>query len=113
MLSPVVREFAAQRARANGRDMRPQANLRRQFVDAFLANHRGIHIGREQLLGPVLGGLHDNTDRGPVESLPRAIRRLFQTVLQDGRTGNVSGDPGSSQNGGLARGARRRVSSGF
>ena len=41
-----------------------QADVIGQFVDAFLADHGGIHVGQEELLAPVGGRLHHHIDAG-------------------------------------------------
>ena len=33
-----------------------------EFVDAFLFDHGGVHVGQKQLLAPVGGGLHHDVD---------------------------------------------------
>ena len=45
-----------------------------QFVDAFLADHGGIHVGQKKLLAPESPGLHHNVDR-------QVAARLAQPVL--------------------------------
>ena len=56
-------DFAAHRAFGDGGDMRLQAGEIGQFVDAFLADHGGIHVGQKKLLAPGRDRLHDNVDR--------------------------------------------------
>ena len=56
-------DLAAHRALGDRGDMRLQADVVRKFVDAFLADHGGIHVGDEQLLARGSGRLHDDVDR--------------------------------------------------
>ena len=46
-------DLAAHRAFGDGGDMRLEAGEIGQFVDAFLADHGGIHVGEKKLLAPV------------------------------------------------------------
>ena len=64
-------DLAAHRAFGDRSDMRLEAGEVGQFVDAFLADHGGIHVGQQKLLAPVGLRLHDNVDR-QVASSPRA-----------------------------------------
>lgn len=56
-------DFAAHRAFGDGGDVRLQAGEVGQFIESFLAGHRGIHVGEKKLLAPERGRLHDNVDR--------------------------------------------------
>ena len=66
-------DFAAHRAFGDGGDMGLQPGEIRQFVDAFLADHGGIHVGQKKLLAPVDPGLHDNVDRQVAARLAEAF----------------------------------------
>ena len=66
-------DFAAHRALGNGGDMRLQAGEIRQFVDAFLPDHGGIHVGQKKLLAPESPRLHDNVDRQIAARLAQAV----------------------------------------
>ncbi len=41
-----------------------QPDIGGEFVDAFLPDHGGIHVGEEQRLAPGRVGLDDDVDRG-------------------------------------------------
>ena len=56
-------DFAAHRAFGDRGDMRLQPGEIGQFVDAFLADHGGIHVRQKKLLAPDRDRLHDNVDR--------------------------------------------------
>ncbi len=66
-------DFAAHRALGNPGDMRLQAGKIRQFVDAFLADHGGIHVGQKKLLAPESPRLHHNVDRQIAARLAQAV----------------------------------------
>ena len=68
-------DFAAHRALGDGSDMRFEAGKIRQFVDAFLADHGGIHVGQKKLLAPARLRLHHNVDRQIAARLAQAVRR--------------------------------------
>ncbi len=65
-------DFAAHRALGDPGDMRLQADIIRQLVDAFLADHGGIHVGQQKLLAPQRPGLHHNVDRQIAPRLAQA-----------------------------------------
>ena len=44
-------------------DMRLQPGKIGQLVDAFLADHGGVHVGQKKLLAPRRLRLHDDVDR--------------------------------------------------
>jgi len=52
--------------------MRLQPGEISQFVDAFLADHGGIHVGEKKLLAPGRPRLHDNVDRQVAPRLAQA-----------------------------------------
>ena len=56
-------------------DMRLQAGEIRQFVDAFLPDHGGIHVGQQKLLAPDAPGLHHDVDGQIAARLAQAGRR--------------------------------------
>ena len=56
-------DFAAHGALGDGGDRRADARFGGEFVDAFLADQRRVHIGDEQFLGAPLHGLDDDVDR--------------------------------------------------
>ena len=43
----------------NRRDVILEPDVRRKFIDAFLADHGGIHVGQKKLFAPVTCRLHD------------------------------------------------------
>ena len=65
-------DFAAHRAFGDPGDMRLQPGEIGQFVDAFLADHGGIHVGQKKLLAPDRSRLHDNVDRQVAARLAQA-----------------------------------------
>jgi tRNA dimethylallyltransferase len=62
-------DLPAHGAFSDGGDLRPFAGKIRQFVDAFLADHGGIHVGHKKLLAPDGLRLHQNVD-GQVAARP-------------------------------------------
>ena len=87
-------ELAAHGALGDGGDVRLQAGVVGQFVDALLADHGGIHVGEEQPLaaGPVRR--HDHVDRPSGEAPAQVVgeRALaFHAAVGQGK-GNVGGD---------------------
>ena len=52
--------------------MRLEAGEIGQLVDAFLADHGGIHVGQQKPLAPDAGRLHDNVDRQVAARLAQA-----------------------------------------
>ena len=83
-------DLAAHRAFGDPGDMGFQADIVGQFVDAFLADHGGVHVGEEQLLAPVGLRLHHDVDWQIAASLlqPR-LDRL--DILAAGK-GNIDRD---------------------
>ena len=81
-----------------------------QFVDAFLADHGGIHVGEKKLLAPRRDRLHDNVDRQVAARLAQA-RFDGLDVLAAGE-GDVDRDlveqPCRARRARAARRARRR-----
>ena len=57
------RQFAAHGALGDGRTFPFRPDEIGEFVDAFLADHGGIHVGEEQPLAPVAGELDDDVHR--------------------------------------------------
>ena len=68
-------DFAAHRAFGDGGDLRLQSGKIGQFVDAFLADHGGIHVGDEKASCAEGGRLHDNVDRQVAARLAQAGSR--------------------------------------
>ncbi len=68
-------DLAAHGAFGDFRDHVLQADEIGQFIDAFLADHGGIHVGEQQLLAPVLQRLDKNIDRRGAKAKPQHGRR--------------------------------------
>ena len=66
-------DLAAHGAFGDFSDMRLQPGEIGQFVDAFLADHGGIHVGEKKLLAPERRRLHDNVDRQVAAGLAQAV----------------------------------------
>jgi tRNA dimethylallyltransferase len=66
-------DFAAHGPFGDGGDMRFQARIVSQFVDAFLADHGGIHVGEQKFLAPESQRLHDNVKRQITARLAQAV----------------------------------------
>ncbi|MEZ5927658.1 MAG: hypothetical protein R3C55_04145 [Parvularculaceae bacterium] len=71
-------KFAAHGALGDGRNLRTFAREFGEFVDAFLLNDRRIHVGDEEALLPVRGGLHDDVDRRACERGRNAFRERLR-----------------------------------
>ena len=56
-------DLAAHRPLGDGGDVVLESGEIGEFVDAFLADERGIHVGQQQRLAPVRLGLHENVER--------------------------------------------------
>ena len=56
-------DLAAHGALGNGGHMRLHPDEIGELVDAFLADHGGIHVGEKKLLAPEADRLHDDIDR--------------------------------------------------
>ena len=87
-------DFAAHRPFGDPGDMRLQPGEIGQLVDAFLADHGGIHVRQKKLLAPCRDRLHHNVDRQVAARLLQAgfdrldvIRALDRAV-----EGNVDCD---------------------
>ena len=65
--------LAAHGAFGNRRHMCFQADEIGKFVNAFLTNHGGIHIGEEKRLAPPLRLLHDDVDGRGAQRLAQAL----------------------------------------
>ena len=68
-------DLAAHGAFGDRCDMGLQPGKIRQLVDAFLADHGGIHVGEKKLLAPERCRLHDDVDRQVAARLAQARRR--------------------------------------
>src|SRR6185437_615712 len=72
------------------RDVRFEPDVIGELVDALLADHRGVHVGEEQLLLPVRDGLHDDIDRR-IEDGAHALGEGALVELGFRGKGNVGG----------------------
>ncbi len=88
-------DFAAHGAFGDRRDVVLQPGKSRQFVDAFLSDHGGIHVGEEQLLAAVGGRLHDNVERTAEGRAERVGERALVGARVRGK-GDVGGVPAPS-----------------
>ena len=105
-------DLAAHRALGDRGDMGLQPDEIGEFVDAFLADHGGIHVGEKKLLAPEADWLHDDVDR-------QVAAKLAQPLL-DGVTvalgycapkGMSTATPSNSQCAGRAGGSTARAPS--
>jgi hypothetical protein len=64
-------DFTPHRAFRDRRDLCFQPNEIGELVDAFLLDHRRIHVGQEQPLAPAGGGLNDDVDRNVTQAVPQ------------------------------------------
>ena len=67
-------DLAAHGPLRNGGDTRFLADEIGKFVDAFLADHGGIHVGEQQSLAPSRRRLHDDVDRRIAKRFAQPIR---------------------------------------
>ena len=74
-------DLAAHRALGDFSDMVLQPGEIREFVDAFLADHGGIHVRQKKLLAPRGDRLHDDIDRQVAARRAQAIRDVADVVL--------------------------------
>jgi len=96
-----MRFSAAHRPFGNACDMLLQAGEIGQFVDAFLADHGGIHVGQKKLLASGRFRLHHNVDRIVAAGLPQPLGDQARFLVAC--KGNIGGDL-VMQPGGLGRG---------
>ncbi len=84
-------DFAVHRARRDGGDEVLEADFGSQFVDAFLADHRGIHVGDQEFLPAGFCFLHDDVDWRAIDGLGKRFHGhgRIRTVLQR----DIAGDP--------------------
>ena len=83
-------DLAAHGAFGDGGDMGLQPDEIGQFVDAFLADHGGIHVGEKKLLAPRRNRLHDDVDRQVAARLAQA--RFHGLDVLASRKGDVDRD---------------------
>ena len=75
------RELPAHGPFGDGGDMRLDAQQVCQFIDAFLRNHGGVHIGQEQLLASVRGGDDGNVYRQRIERMADPFCQRLEVFL--------------------------------
>ena len=73
-------DLAAHGAFGDRGDMRLQPGEIGELVDAFLADHGGIHVGEKKLLAPGALRLHDDVDRQVAARLAQAAGRCADVV---------------------------------
>ena len=106
-------DLAAHGALGDGGDMRLQADMIGELVDAFLADHGRIHVGEEQRLAAAARRLHHDVDGRAGERRAHAIGDSAAVdrlgVVLGALKGMSAAMPGSSQIGACGdrqRGAR-------
>ena len=99
-------DFAVHRARRNGGDEVLEADFGGQFVDAFLADHGGVHVGDQQFLAAGFCLLHDDVDRRATDGLGERCHGFGRVcaILQRDVAGNPVGQPVETGGGNAARG---------
>jgi hypothetical protein len=70
-------DLAAHGALGNGSDAGPLADEVGQFIDAFLADHGGVHVGEEQAFAPSCRWLHHHVNRGGADGGKQRRPRRF------------------------------------
>ena len=85
-------DLAAHGAFGDRGDLLLQAEFGGELVDAFLADHGGIHVGDEQALGAAVGLLHHDVDRRVEGDAQFLGDRLL--VAGVGGEADVGGDAG-------------------
>ena len=68
-------DLAIHRALRNGRNLGLQADEIGEFVDAFLPDHGGIHVGEKKALAALGDGLDHEVDRARLRSRPSGAPR--------------------------------------
>ena len=75
------RDLAAHRPFGDGGDTRLQPGKFGEFVDAFLSDHRRVHVGQKKLLAPDGFRLHDDVDRHVAAQVAQARLDLVDLAL--------------------------------
>ena len=88
------RDLAAHRALGDGGDAGLLADEIRELVEAFLADHGGIHVGEQQPLAPSGGRLHDDIDRHVPDDVAEALRGDAILASRRRNEGDVDRDAG-------------------
>ena len=91
------RDLAAHGTLGDGRDMRLEPGEVGELVDAFLADHGGIHVGEEQFLAPAVCGLNHHVDRPAAERRTQPLCHIPEIGAVEG---DVCGDAGRKPFGG-------------
>ncbi|GAA0005708.1 hypothetical protein BRDID11002_57110 [Bradyrhizobium diazoefficiens] len=88
-------DLAAHCAFGDGGDMGLHPDEICELVDAFLADHGGIHVGEKKLLAPDAGWLHDDVDRQVAAKLAQplfdGVTVAFEVTV--GAEGNIDRNP--------------------
>ncbi len=71
-------QFSVHGPRGDGRDVRTDARLGGQLVNAFLGDHGGIHIGQQQPLASAGRGLNRKVNAHALQAVPHIpeVRRF-------------------------------------
>ena len=102
-------DLAAHGAFGDRGDVGLLADEIRQLVDAFLADHGGIHVGEKKLLAPSCRRLHHDIDRRVAASPRATASRRRVVVLAAGVKGMSTAMPGASHRARRRRERARRV----
>ena len=81
------RDLAAHRPLGDRRDVRLEPHIIGELVDAFLADHGGVHVGDEQPLAPARQRLHHHVDRAVAVQAAKLIGDARLPGLPSGRKG--------------------------
>ena len=73
-------------------DLGFQPNKIGKLVNAFLADHGGVHVGEEKSLAAVSCGLHDDVERTTRDGGPDHFRQLALVIFAGRGKGDVGGD---------------------
>lgn len=86
------RDLAAHCPLGDRRHMLALADEIREFVNAFLADHGGIHVGEEQALAAPRLGLDDDVDRQTGQCLTHTLGQGCVVIAAGGGKGDVGRD---------------------
>ena len=92
------RDLAVHRPRRDGGNVFLESDFGREFVDAFLVDHGGIHVGDEQPLAPRILPLDRDVDRQAGECVAQHRFGLCrgEAIRQDDIAGDTLGQPVAS-----------------
>jgi len=88
-------DLAIHGARGDGRHPVLQSHFGRQFVDALLTDHGGIHVGDEDLLAPRFGDLNRRIHRQLADHGPQPGQRVGDagSIPERDIAGHAIGEP--------------------